>query len=85
MDFADPDRLNVRILSRDDKPETRRDDRERRRLAHSQLAIPYHEVSVTQGHDCKSFVQTKAQGRTKAVTISVVPAIVSMTLNAHPI
>ena len=81
-----PDMLNVRILSPDDKPKTGRDNRERRRLRpSSQLAIRYHEVSVIHGYDRKSLVQTKAQGRIKAVTVSVVPAIVSMTFNAHPI
>jgi len=49
------------------------------------LAIRYHEVSVIQGHDRKSLIHTEAQGRIKAVTASVVPAIVSMTFNAHPI
>ena len=53
--------------------------------ASSQSAIHYHEVSVIQGLDGESLVQTKAQGRIKATTVSVVPAIVSMTLNAHPI
>jgi hypothetical protein len=51
----------------------------------SQLSVAYHEVSVIHGHDRKSLVQTKAQGRTKAVTVSIIPAIVSMAFNAHPV
>jgi hypothetical protein len=75
----------LEFLGRDDKPETSEASVETKAKASSQLAITYHEVSVVQGHDRKSLVQTKAQGRTKAVPISIVPAIVSMTFNAHPI
>lgn len=53
--------------------------------ASSQLGIHYHEVSAIQGLDRESLVQTKAQRRTEAATASVVPAIVSMTFNPHPI
>ncbi len=53
--------------------------------ASSQLSVPDHEGSVIQGLDRKGLVQTKAQGWIKAVTVSVVPAIVSMTFNAHPV
>jgi hypothetical protein len=53
--------------------------------ASSQLSVLDHEVSVIQGHDPKSLIQTKAQGRTKAVTISVVPAVVSTPLYAEAI
>jgi hypothetical protein len=59
--------------------------REAKSSVSSRLSVAYHEVSVIQSRDRKGLVQTKAQGRTKTVTVSIVPAIVSMTFNAHAI